>query len=157
MSKSQESLNNNKITIYIASDHAGYEMKQKIIQNKKLDFINFIDLGTNSNESVDYPDYAKKLGDAVLTDDKCYGIAICGTGIGISISMNKIKGIYCALVTNKKIAHLARQHNNANVIALSGRFVSAKENVNIIYNFLNEKFEERHQKRIDKIKQLECI
>lgn len=157
MSKSQESLNNNKITIYIASDHAGYEMKQKIIQSKKLDFINFIDLGTNSNESVDYPDYAKKLGDAVLADDKCYGIAICGTGIGISISMNKIKGIYCALVTNKKIAHLARKHNNANVIALSGRFVSAKENVNIIYNFLNEKFEERHQKRIDKIKQLECI
>lgn len=157
MSKSQESLNNNKITIYIASDHAGYEMKQKIIQSKKLDFINFIDLGTNSNESVDYPDYAKKLGDAVLENDKCYGIAICGTGIGISISMNKIKGIYCALVTNKKIAHLARQHNNANVIALSGRFVSAKENVNIIYNFLNEKFEERHQKRIDKIKQLECI
>lgn len=157
MSKSQESLNNNKITIYIASDHAGYEMKQKIIQSKKLDFINFIDLGTNSNESVDYPDYAKKLGDAVLANDKYYGIAICGTGIGISISMNKIKGIYCALVTNKKIAHLARQHNNANVIALSGRFVSVKENVNIIYNFLNEKFEERHQKRIDKIKQLECI
>lgn len=157
MSKSQESLSNNKINIYIASDHAGYEMKQKIINSKKLDFINFVDLGTNSNESVDYPDYAKKLGEAVLADDKGYGVAICGTGIGISISMNKIKGIYCALITDKKIAHLVKQHNNANVIALSGRFVSAKENIKIIYNFLNEKFENRHQKRIDKIKQLECI
>lgn len=149
-------VSNKKIKVYIASDHAGYETKEAIINSKELDFIEFVDLGTNSLCSVDYPDYAKKLGETVVSDSNSYGIGICGTGIGISIALNKVKKVRCALVTNKEVAPLARQHNNANVIALSGRFVSVNENVEIIKKFFNATFEERHQTRLDKISKMEC-
>lgn len=143
-----------KINVYIGSDHAGYEMKQALINDSRLDFINFIDVGTHSNESVDYPDYAKAIGENVIKNN-AYGIGVCGTGIGISIALNKVNGIYSAVISDPEIAKLAKQHNNLNVISLSGRFNSLDNNVEILKNFFNESFEERHQKRIDKIKQME--
>lgn len=143
-----------KINVYIGSDHAGYEMKEKLIKDSRLNFINFIDVGTNSNESVDYPDYAKVLGENVIKN-KAYGIGICGTGIGISVALNKVNGIYSAVVTDPEIAKLAKKHNNLNVISLSGRFNSLDKNVEILQNFFNENFEERHQNRLDKIKKIE--
>lgn len=146
--------NQSKINVYIASDHAGYEMKKEIINSDELSFINFIDLGTNSKESVDYPDYAKKLAENVIKN-KSYGIAICGTGIGISVALNKIKGIYTAVIMTPEIATLAKQHNDLNVISLSGRFNSLQNNINIIKNFLSSEFEQRHQKRIDMLKEIE--
>lgn len=151
MNKSNQS---SKINVYIGSDHAGYEMKEKIINDPRLNFINFIDVGTNSNDSVDYPDYAKAIADNVVKNN-AYGIGICGTGIGISVALNKFNGIYTAVITDPNIGKLARQHNNLNVISLSGRFNSLDTNIEIIKNFFNETFEERHQKRLDKIKKIE--
>lgn len=143
-----------KIKVYIASDHAGYEMKQKLINSNELDFIDFVDLGTNSSDSVDYPDYAEKLGESVINNN-ANGIAICGTGIGISVALNKINGIYTAAITDTNTAKLAKKHNNLNVLSLSGRFSSVENNIDIIKAFFSEEFETRHQDRINKIKKIE--
>ncbi|WP_412031995.1 RpiB/LacA/LacB family sugar-phosphate isomerase [Malacoplasma muris] len=153
MNKSETS---SKINVYIGSDHAGYDMKQKIISDPRLSFINFIDVGTNSNDSVDYPDYAEILANNVLKNNG-YGVAICGTGIGISIALNKVKGIYTAVINDPEIAKLAREHNNLNVVSLSGRFSTADNNIKIIENFFKENFsnDPRHLKRLNKIKDIE--
>ncbi|MGL4647594.1 MAG: RpiB/LacA/LacB family sugar-phosphate isomerase [Mycoplasmoidaceae bacterium] len=135
--------------IYIAADHAGYEMKQKII--RKLHQFEFTDLGTHSTDAVDYPDYAIALADQVIDHPKSIGILICGTGIGMCISANKVHGIRCANVTSEAFAKLAKEHNDANVIALSSRFVSLDENIKIIKNFINAKFEAKYEPRIKKI------
>ncbi len=145
-----------KINVYIGSDHAGYDMKQKIISDPRLSFINFIDVGTNSNDSVDYPDYAEILANNVLKNNG-YGVAICGTGIGISIALNKMKGIYTAVINDPEIAKLAREHNNLNVVSLSGRFSTVDNNIKIIESFFKENFsnDPRHLKRLNKIKDIE--
>lgn len=156
MNKSK-TLSTNKIKVFIGSDHGGFEMKEKIRADESLNsFIEFHDVGTYSSESVDYPDYAKKIGESVLNNEGTYGIGICGTGIGICIALNKIKGIYAANVNKLEEAKLAKEHNNANVITLSGRFTSFEDNVNIIKGFFNDTFQEgRHTLRIDKIKKME--
>ena len=134
--------------IFIASDHAGYEMKMKL--NKH--FTQFIDLGTNSNESVDYPDFANKLTNEVLNNKESIGILICATGVGMSIAANRVAGIRAGLVNNAKIARLIRQHNDANVLVIPGRYMDEKEAVNCVLNFINGEFDAgRHKKRIDKI------
>lgn len=146
-----------KFLVFIGSDHGGFEMKSNIIKNDELnEFIEFVDVGTYSNESVDYPDYAKKIGENVSKNANSFGIGICGTGIGICIALNKIKGIYAANVNKVEEAKLARLHNNANVITLSGRFTSLDDNVEIIKAFFKETFEKgRHEARIFKIKEME--
>lgn len=146
-----------KVVVFIGSDHGGFEMKENIKKTPELSqFIEFIDVGTHSNESVDYPDYAEKIGENVLAIPNSFGIGICGTGIGICIALNKIKGIYAANVNKVEEAKLARNHNNANVITLSGRFTSLEDNIKIIKTFFNEVFESgRHENRIKKIKELE--
>lgn len=156
MSESKKQLK--KIKVYIGSDHGGFDMKEKIRNNHELlEILDFIDLGTYSgDESVDYPDYAEKIGENLLKDKGSYGIGICGTGIGICIALNKIKGIYAANVNKTIEAELAREHNNVNVITLSGRFTSIEDNVEIIKKFFSSHFESgRHEKRLDKITKLE--
>ncbi|MGL5591415.1 MAG: RpiB/LacA/LacB family sugar-phosphate isomerase [Mycoplasmoidaceae bacterium] len=135
--------------IYIASDHAGFEMKESIKQ--VMNNLSFIDLGTKSPESVDYPDYAYALANEVKKDKDALGILICGTGVGMCMAANKVDGIRCANVTSTTFAELAKQHNNANVISLSARYVSVEENVKIINAFLSSTFEERHLQRINKL------
>ncbi len=135
--------------IYIASDHAGFEMKEAI--KKSMNNISFIDLGTHSLDSVDYPDYAYALSNEVKKDEDSVGILICGTGIGMCLAANKVSGIRCANVTSVTFAELAKQHNKANVISLSGRYSSVELNVEIINAFLSSTFEERHMKRINKL------
>ncbi len=103
--------------IGIASDHRGYRAKEML--KEYLDEYNVIDYGTDSDESVDFPIYAIRLGKAIVNGDVDLGIAICGTGIGMSICLNKIKGVYCAKVSNESEAILCKSHNNANVIAMS--------------------------------------
>ncbi len=139
------------MNIVIASDHAGYKAKQKII--KKLKDMNMTDLGTTSIESVDYPDYALKVGNTIIKKEADLGILICGTGIGMSIAANKIKGIRCAKVDNVKEAYLARVHNDANVIAISSK---NKNIIKIVKKFINtnEKIEERHLRRIKKVEEI---
>ena len=134
--------------IAIASDHAGYELKEKL----KTVFadVDWLDLGTNSEVSVDYPDYGFAMGEAITEGRAEQGVVICGTGIGISIAANRFPAVRAALCTNATMARLSRQHNDANVLALGSRIIGtevAQECVNI---FLNTPFEgARHQKRID--------
>ena len=135
-------------TVYIASDHAGYKLKTKLIKI----FPEITDLGTNSDESVDYPDFAHKLTREVLKNNRNVGILICGTGVGMSIAANRKKGIRAGLVNNAKIARLIRKHNDANVLVLPGRFININEAKNSVQAFLSTKFESgRHKKRINKI------
>ena len=109
----------NNIKIGIASDHRGFTAKEFLKEYFDENDIYVIDFGTNSAESVDFPVYAKKLGEAIQNEEIDLGIAICGTGIGMSIVLNKMKGVYCAKVSNESEAILCRSHNNANVIAMS--------------------------------------
>ena len=134
--------------IFIASDHAGYEMKTKLNDY----FSSLIDLGTNSKDSVDYPDFAHKLTSEVLKNVGSLGILICGTGVGMSIAANRSKGIRAGLVNNVEVARLVRQHNDANVLVIPGRFMEDEEAKNCVQTFINTQFEAgRHKKRVEKI------
>lgn len=140
------------MNIFIASDHAGYELKKNLLANLNYELI---DLGTNSNSSVDYPDYAFNLGKKVV-ESNGLGIIICGTGIGVSIACNKVKKVRCAKVDSEKEAFLARNHNNANVIALAS-YTPLAEAIKYINTFIDTDFsnEERHVRRINKISEYE--
>lgn len=137
--------------VAIGCDHAGYNLKEKII--KKYNHYKFIDCGAFSLQSVDYPDFGHKVGNAVIDNDDCFfGIVICGSGIGISIAVNKIKDIRAALCNTVEHARLSRLHNDANVLALGARLTDEELTYEIIDSFFNTKFEGgRHQDRINKI------
>jgi len=138
-----------KNKIFIASDHAGYELKVEILQYYK-DTI--IDLGTNSLESVDYPEYALKLVEKVKSNKLSFGILICGSGIGMTIAANRHNDIRAGLAFNPEIAKQMRLHNKANVLVLPGRFIDVQTALKCVENFLETNFEEgRHQRRIDKL------
>ena len=136
--------------ISIGSDHAGFELKQKIID--RYSSFKFNDCGTFSNKSVDYPDFGHKVANSVLEGNADYGIVICGSGIGISIAANRNKGIRAALCTSTEHAKLSRLHNDANVLALGSRLTDEKDIYTIIDIFLATSFEGgRHSDRIKKI------
>ena len=137
--------------IFIASDHAGYNLKNSIIS--KLSRVkNIIDLGPNSNNSVDYPDFARKLSKKVISNKGSFGILICGSGMGMAIAANKTKKIRAALCYSKKNTRLSRLHNNANIITLGERLIDKKKAINLIKIFLSTKFEGgRHLRRVKKI------
>ena len=137
--------------IYIASDHAGFKLKSSILskfsKKKKI-----IDLGPNSSISVDYPDYAKKLSKKIASDKGSFGILICGSGMGMAITANKIKNVRAALCYSNKNTKLSRLHNNANIITLGERLISKNRAINLIKIFLSTKFEGgRHLRRIKKM------
>ena len=138
--------------ICISSDHAGFKLKENIknlLINKK---ISIIDLGPRNNNSVDYPDYAKKVANRVKSKKSDVGILVCGSGTGMSISANKIRGIRAAVCYNIRSTRLCRQHNNANILCLGSRFTPKKMANKILAIFLKTKFEGgRHMKRIKKI------
>jgi len=138
--------------ICIASDHAGYDLKEKIKDFLINKDVSVVDLGPFSKASVDYPDYAKKAARRVLLKKSDAGILVCGSGTGMSITANKFKGIRAAQCYNKKSTILSRLHNNANIICLGSRILKSKDAFNFVNYFLNTKFEGgRHQKRINKI------
>lgn len=138
--------------IGIASDHAGFELKQHLINWLNENNFEVADFGTNSTASCDYPDYAHPLANAVETGHCLYGIAICGSGNGINMTVNKHQGIRSALCWDTELAALARQHNNANILALPARFISQGKALELVKTFLTTNFEGgRHQGRIDKI------
>lgn len=138
--------------IAIASDHAGFYLKEKIISFLKTAKIDFKDFGTNTAESVDYPDYAHPLANAVADGEYELGISICATGNGINMTVNKHQGIRGALCWNEEMSKLARAHNDANICAIPGRYVSESEAILIVKTFLSTGFDEgRHKRRIDKI------
>jgi len=140
------------MSIAVGSDHAGYDLKEKVKQYLKNQNIEVKDLGCFKDEQLEYPDYAVKVAKSVVSGENEYGIIICGTGIGISITANKIKGIRAALCCSEYMAQMARQHNNANVLAMGGRTTSDEEAEKIVAAFLNTDFEGgRHANRVEKI------
>lgn len=141
--------------IAIGNDHAGVDMKESLSTYLTSLGHHIINVGTDHNESVDYPDYAKLVSRSVK-EDADFGILICGTGIGMSIAANKIKGIRAALVYDKKTAALSKQHNNANVIALGARTHTKEQAIEIVKAYLDSTFESRHQRRLDKISNSEA-
>lgn len=141
-----------KETIAMASDHAGYELKKKLEDYLVAKGYGVKDFGTDSEESCDYPDYAHPAATAVEKGEYPFGIAMCGSGNGIQITLNKHQGIRAALCWLPELAALARQHNNANFLVLPARFISYDEAVKIVDAYLDASFEGgRHQRRIDKI------
>ena len=139
-------------TVCIASDHAGFDLKEDIknyLINKK---VSIFDLGPYSNHSVDYPDYAKKLSMRIKSKKSDAGILVCGSGTGMAISANKIRTIRAAVCYNLKSTRLSRQHNNANIIALGSRLTKKKLSLKLVEVFLKTKFEGgRHLRRVKKI------
>lgn len=140
--------------IAIANDHGGYELKRHLLDYFKSKNIEVVDLGSNSNDSVDYPIYGEKIGREIAKGGYDFGVAICGTGIGISIAANKINGVRAALIYDEKTAMLAKEHNNANIIALGGRTLSNKRAEELIEAYMNSKFESRHQHRLDLLEKM---
>ena len=136
--------------LLIASDHAGFALKDKLIQQMPRDF--FEDLGTNSDKNVDYTDYANELAHILSEDNAKKGVLICGTGVGMSVAANKFKNVRAGLAFNSKVAKLIREHNDANILVLPGRFMDIQEAKKCVDNFLSSSFEGgRHIKRLNKI------
>jgi len=145
------------LKVAIASDHGGFELKQKIIEYLTKLEIKYKDFGAYNMESVDYPDYAFLVGTKVANKDYDRGILICGTGVGISIAANKVKGIRCALVHDVFTAKATRQHNDSNILAMGGRVIGVEPALMIVKTWLEEEFiGEHHANRIDKIMKYEA-
>ena len=141
--------------IGIVSDHRGYELKKQIINSLKEEY-EIIDYGPTTTESVDYPDYAFILGNKVVLNEVDFGVAICGSGIGISIACNKVKGIICAKESNEHEAYYTRNDNDSNIVAFSAE-VTLEDSIKIIKKFVETPFsnDERHIRRINKMKEYE--
>ncbi len=141
--------------ILIASDHAGYKLKKILIQKLQGE-IKFDDLGPFSEDSVDYPDYARKLSKKIDLKKDLLGVLICGSGIGMSMVANRFKNVRAALCMNNKMSMLARQHNNANILVLGSRLISEQEAIKCLLVFLKTNYEGgRHQARLDKFNLVE--
>lgn len=142
--------------IAIGSDHGGYELKEVIKALLSDEGIEYMDLGPENEESVDYPVYGQKVAEAVAGGQAERGIAICGTGVGISIAVNKIPGIRGSLCTNEYMAEMTRRHNNSNVLVLGGRVLGTELAKAIVKKWLYTEFEGgRHQRRLDEITAIE--
>ena len=141
------------MTIAIGSDHAGFLLKKTVIDHLKAKGHSISDMGCYSEERADYPDHAHAVASAVENKDSDFGVLICGSGNGINMAANKHSGIRSAIAWKEEIAKLARQHNDANIIALPARFITEEEALKCVDAFLAEKFEGgRHAARVDKIK-----
>ncbi len=141
--------------IGIANDHRGYKLKKYLVDELSKDY-EVVNLGTDYEDSVDYPDYAFMLGELVSSGEADYGIAICGSGIGISIACNKVKGIRCAKVSNVEEAKYTREDNDANIVAF-GEKTTEKDALDIVKTFIETPFSdlEKHMRRINKITKYE--
>ena len=140
------------VKIAVGSDHAGFELKQIIIEHLSERNMNYVDFGTNCLDSVDYPDYAKKVAEEVNSKDLIMGILVCGSGQGMAMTANRFKNVRAAICHNSDVAKVTRQHNDANVLCLGSRFIDMSEAIKCVDVFLSTEFEgERHLKRINKI------
>ena len=142
--------------IAIGADHAGFALKEKIKAYLEQQGYELDDRGTSSTESVDYPDFARSVGEEVAEKQAHFGVLVCGSGIGMAIAANKVRGIRAANVTSENEAQLAREHNNANVLALGARMLENAKALAITDKFLNTDFAgARHQGRVEKISRME--
>ncbi len=142
--------------IAVGCDHGGIVLKESVVNTLKALGAEVVDLGCYSTDSVDYPEYGEKVAKAVASGEADAGVIMCGTGIGISIAANKVKGIRAAVVTNTYMAKLTKNHNNANIIALGGRVISPDEAKDIVEAWYTAEYEGgRHQRRLDMISRIE--
>ncbi|MDI1243674.1 MAG: ribose 5-phosphate isomerase B [bacterium] len=142
--------------IALGADHAGFEEKEKVKRTLDELGIEYEDMGTMTPESVDYPDYAQKVAESVSSGKYEQGLLVCGSGTGMAIAANKVKGVRAAVAWSPEIAALARQHNDANILALPARFLSEADSAAVVKAFFESDFEGgRHSRRVDKIKGLE--
>ena len=140
------------IKIAIGSDHAGFELKQIIVEHLSSRNVDFVDFGTYSLDSVDYPDFAKRVADEVSNKDLVMGILVCGSGQGMAMTANRYKDVRAAICHNSDVAKVTREHNDANILCLGSRFIEEAEALKCVDVFLSTDFEgERHLKRINKI------
>ena len=144
------------MTVYLGADHAGYKLKGKVIELLEQEGIDYEDLGTNSEDSVDYPDFAGEVAHKVAGSKEDRGILICGTGIGMSIAANKVEGIRAALCHDTVSARATRNHNNSNILTMGARIIGSDLALAIVRTWLEADFDgDRHQRRINKICDLE--
>lgn len=143
--------------VAIASDHGGFDQKGALVDFMATELsCDVTDFGPETGDSVDYPDYAVKVAQAVSSGDADYGVLICGTGIGMAVAADKVSGVRASSITFPAFAELFRQHNNGNVVCLSGRFVDLEVNKQIVKTFLTTEFEGgRHERRVEKIMALD--
>jgi len=146
-----------KLKVAIAGDHGGFDLKEKIVKLLKELDIEYVDFGSHTPDAVDYPDYAFTVGSKVANKEFDRGILICGTGVGISIAANKVKGVRCALVHDVYTAKATREHNDSNILAMGGRVIGDELAKLIVKTWLDETFMgAHHKKRIDKIASYEA-
>jgi ribose 5-phosphate isomerase B len=142
--------------VYLGSDHAGFELKEQVRDVLRDLGHDVIDIGPYTDESVDYPDYAQRVGRAVASGDAPFGVLICGTGIGMAIAANKVPGIRAVQASDPEMARMARLHNDANILTLPGRYIGKEQAAEVLSAFLSTQFEGgRHQRRVDKIGEIE--
>lgn len=142
--------------IAIGADHAGFEEKEGLKKTLDEMGVAYEDMGTFSCDSVDYPDYARKVGEAVANGEYDRGVLVCGSGTGMAIAANKVPGVRAAVAWNEDIAKLSRQHNDANVLSIPARFISQDETNKIVKAWFGADFEGgRHERRVEKIEQIE--
>ncbi|MEL7666731.1 MAG: ribose 5-phosphate isomerase B [Actinomycetota bacterium] len=142
--------------VYLGSDHAGFELKAQVADVLRDLGHDVVDIGPYTDESVDYPDYAERVARAVASGEAPFGVLICGTGIGMAIAANKVPGIRAVQASDPEMAKMARMHNNANILTLPGRYIDKERAAEVLSVFLSTPFEGgRHQRRIDKIGQIE--
>lgn len=142
--------------IVLGCDHGGLNIKNAVIEYLKLNNIEYTDFGCYTDESVDYPEYAYKVATAVVDNMNTLGILCCGTGIGISMAANKVKGIRAAVCTNEFMAEMTRRHNNSNILCMGGRIIDEDTAVKLASLFINTEFEgDRHTRRVDMITAIE--
>ncbi len=142
--------------VLIASDHAGYDVKERIKKELGSEY-EFVDLGTDSTQSVDYPEYGEKVARQVAVSPDARGVLVCGSGVGISISANKVNGARCVLAFSKEAAEGGRMHNDANIVSVPGRLKTIDDQVDIVRTFLETDFstEERHGRRVRQMMEIE--
>ncbi|MBN2248673.1 MAG: ribose 5-phosphate isomerase B [Coriobacteriia bacterium] len=142
--------------VYLGSDHAGFELKEQVRDVLRDLGHDVVDIGPYTDESVDYPDYAERVGRAVASGEAPFGVLICGTGIGMAIAANKVPGIRAVQASDPEMARMARLHNNANILTLPGRYIGKEQAAEVLSVFLSTSFEGgRHQRRVDKISDIE--
>lgn len=142
--------------LYVGSDHAGFALKEQVREHLEQEGHEVVDVGTHSEDSVDYPDFARQVGEAVAAGDAEYGILVCGSGLGMAIAANKVDGVRAVQVMDTEMAKMSRMHNDANVVTLAGRYTEPATADAIVDTFLATAFEGgRHQNRVDKITAIE--
>lgn len=142
--------------VYLGSDHAGFELKEQVADVLRDLGHDVADIGPYTDEPVDYPDYAERVARAVASGEAPFGVLICGTGIGMAIAANKVPGIRAVQASDSEMAKMARMHNNANILTLPGRYIDKERAAEVLSVFLSTPFEGgRHQRRIDKIGEIE--